>query len=248
MLLHRRHRPLACGRSGRLRRLSLRRRSTGRSEEGGFSGGTSAAPGDTRAARPWCPSDRRPTGRRPVTPARRTGLRGSRQTAPIRRAAILPWSVRSPSGSATTAHPADSARWPVPGPAPLPDHCCRSSHRRLLRQPQVHPHGNPGQIPPAEMLPRLERTATGGRGRYGPPVIPALHLIATVAQGSRARVGSTGCATRTDHRASPGLGEERGWIVFLDVQIGHSTWPTSCRTCEVSRAPTSTWRSTPSSP
>jgi hypothetical protein len=122
--------------------------------------------------------------------------------------------------------PADSAKWPVAGPAPLagallPDH-------RIVAY-----YGNPrstrmgilGQVPPDSMLPRLEqvamRWALADRGRK---VMPALHLIATVAQGSpgpgkkyRLRMGDSVINTVAS------WAEERGWIVFLDIQTGQST-------------------------
>jgi hypothetical protein len=55
-------------------------------------------------------------------------------------------------------------------------------------------------------------------------VVPALHLIATVAQGR------PGAGNKYRLRMSDSLiervaswAEPRGWLVFLDVQIGHST-------------------------
>src|SRR6478735_12113706 len=82
-----------------------------------------------------------------------------------------------------------------------------------------------GRIPPDSMLPRLERTARlwaeadSSRG-----VMPALHLIATVAQDKpggggkyRLRLGTAVIDSVT------GWAEARGWIVILDIQIGHST-------------------------
>jgi hypothetical protein len=94
-------------------------------------------------------------------------------------------------------------------------------------------YGNPlsqrmgvlGSVPPDQMLARLERTAVEwAKADTARKVLPALHLIATVAQG---RPGSGG-----KHRLRmsdsliqrvAGWAEQRGWLMFVDIQIGHST-------------------------
>jgi hypothetical protein len=122
--------------------------------------------------------------------------------------------------------PADSARWPVKGPDPLPG-------ALLPEHLIIAYYGNPkstrmgilGQLPPAEMLPKLERTATEwARAEPGRKVLPALHLIATVAQG-KPGPGGKYRLRHSDQLIDQVLGwaQERGWLVFLDVQIGHST-------------------------
>jgi hypothetical protein len=121
---------------------------------------------------------------------------------------------------------ADSARWPVRGPAPLPGSLL-PAHRIVAY------YGNPlsprmgvlGQLPPPEMLARLEAVAGDwADADTGTRVVPALHLIATVAQGR------PGAGNKYRLRMSDSLiervaswAEPRGWLVFLDVQIGHST-------------------------
>jgi len=122
--------------------------------------------------------------------------------------------------------PADSARWPVKGPAPRPGSL-------LPEQRIVAFYGNPkstrmgilGQLPPEEMLPKLEAIATEwAKADPGRPVMPALHLIATVAQG-KPGAGEKYRLRHSDQLIEQVLGwaEPRGWLVFLDVQIGHST-------------------------
>ncbi len=122
--------------------------------------------------------------------------------------------------------PADSARWPVKGPEPLPGSL-------LPEYLIIAYYGNPkstrmgilGQLPPAEMLPQLERTAREwAKADPGRKVLPALHLIATVAQG-KPGAGDKYRLRHSDKVIEQVLGwaEERGWLVFLDVQIGHST-------------------------
>jgi hypothetical protein len=122
--------------------------------------------------------------------------------------------------------PADSARWPVKGPEPapgalLPEHLIIAYYGN----PRSTRMGILGQLPPNEMLPKLERTAREwAKAEPGRKVVPALHLIATVAQG---KPGSGGKyrLRHSDQLIEQVLGwaEERGWLVFLDVQIGHST-------------------------
>jgi hypothetical protein len=124
--------------------------------------------------------------------------------------------------------PADSARWPVKGPAPLPG--------SLLPEYRIIAfYGNPkssrmgilGELPPSQMLPKLERTALEwAKADPGRKTLPALHLIATVAQGAPGGGGKYRLR-HSDQLIEQVLGwaEERGWVVFLDVQIGHSTVP-----------------------
>ena len=81
-----------------------------------------------------------------------------------------------------------------------------------------------GRIPPDSMLPRLERTARFWAAADSVPVMPALHLIATVAQGKPGPGGRYRLRTSTTVIDSLARWvEERGWLLILDVQIGHST-------------------------
>lgn len=124
--------------------------------------------------------------------------------------------------------PADSARWPVKGPAPLPG-ALLPDHRIIAfyGNPKSTRMGVLGELPPAEMLPKLERTATEwAKADPGRKTLPALHLIATVAQG-KPGPGGKYRLRHSDQTIEQVLGwaEERGWVVFLDVQIGQSTVP-----------------------
>jgi len=122
--------------------------------------------------------------------------------------------------------PADSARWPVQAPPPLPGSLL-PEHRIVAFYGNTRSTrmGILGQIPKDQMLARLEETATAwAEADPGRKVMPALHLIATVAQGKpgggakyRLRMGDS-VINEVARWA-----EERGWIMFLDVQIGHST-------------------------
>ena len=121
---------------------------------------------------------------------------------------------------------ADSALWPVKGPEPLPG-ALLPEHRivAFYGNSKSTRMGILGQVPPGEMLPKLERTATEwAKADPGRKVMPALHLIVTVAQD---KPGTDG-AYRLRHSDAVieqvmGWAEERGWIVFLDVQTGWSS-------------------------
>ena len=122
--------------------------------------------------------------------------------------------------------PADSARWPVAGPPPLPGSLL-PEHRIVAYYGNTRSTrmGILGQIPRDQMLARLEETATAwAEADPGRKVMPALHLIATVAQG-KPGAGKTYRLRMGDSLISEVArwAEERGWIMFLDVQIGHST-------------------------
>ena len=123
---------------------------------------------------------------------------------------------------------ADSALWPVNAAAPLPGSLL-PDHRivAFYGNTKSTRMGILGQLPPSEMLPKLERTATDwAKAEPGRKVLPALHLIVTVAQGKPGGDGKY----RLRHSDAVieqvmGWAEERGWIVFLDVQTGWSSVP-----------------------
>jgi hypothetical protein len=116
--------------------------------------------------------------------------------------------------------------WPVNGPAPLPGSLL-PAHRIVAY------YGNPlskrmgvlGEFEPDEMLRRLDReVAAWNAADPATPVIPALHLIAVVAQGDPGPTGKY----RTRMRDSlvervASWAETRDALVFLDVQVGTGT-------------------------
>ena len=116
--------------------------------------------------------------------------------------------------------------WPVKGPAPLPGAILPA--KRIIAY-----YGNPlskrmgilGEIPPDQMLARLDReVARWEKADPGTPVQPALHLIAVVAQGSAGRDGMwrTRMSDSLIERVY-GWAQRRNALLFLDVQVGHST-------------------------
>ncbi|HZI26558.1 MAG TPA: hypothetical protein VFD64_00290 [Gemmatimonadaceae bacterium] len=135
---------------------------------------------------------------------------------------------QSQSKGTTAAKPAPKPKpvWPVKGPTPLPGSIL--PNKRIVAY-----YGNPlskrmgilGELPPDEMLKRLDREVKAWeRADSTTPVVPALHLIAVVAQGSAGRDGL--------YRARMGdslIERVYGWaqrqkaIMFLDIQVAKST-------------------------
>jgi hypothetical protein len=116
--------------------------------------------------------------------------------------------------------------WPVKGPELLPGAIL--PEKRIVAY-----YGNPlskrmgilGELPPEEMLKRLDReVARWEKADPSTPVVPALHLIAVVAQGSPGRDGKYRLRMTDSliERVSTWAASRDG-IVFLDVQVGRST-------------------------
>jgi hypothetical protein len=122
--------------------------------------------------------------------------------------------------------PRDSALWPVKGPEPLPG-ALIPEHRivAFYGNPLSKRMGILGEIEPDQMLQRLGQKATEwASADSGQKVLPALHLIAIVAQGypGPARKYRLQMPDSIIERVAK-WAEERGWIVILDIQAGVST-------------------------
>jgi hypothetical protein len=122
--------------------------------------------------------------------------------------------------------PADSALWPVRGPEILPGSIL-PEHRivAFYGNPMSKRMGILGEVDPEEMLRRLERKATEwAHADSGQKVLPALHLIATVAQGypGPARKYRLQMPDSVIERVAE-WAETRGWLLILDIQPGLST-------------------------
>jgi hypothetical protein len=138
----------------------------------------------------------------------------------------IPVTARKPRRSAFNLSPSDSARWPVKAPPPLPGSLI-PEHRivAFYGNPLSKRMGILGELPPEEMLRRLEVVATEwAAADSGQKVLPALHLIATVAQSypGPARKYRLQMPDSVIERVAD-WAEERGWILFLDIQVGVST-------------------------
>lgn len=116
--------------------------------------------------------------------------------------------------------------WPVSGPRPRSG--ALLPHNRIVAY-----YGNPlskrmgilGEVPPDEMLKRLRREVTAwSRADTATPVIPALHLIAVVAQASAGRDGMyrARMADTLVERVY-GWAQRHDALTFLDLQVGKST-------------------------
>lgn len=122
--------------------------------------------------------------------------------------------------------PVDTFHWPTDRPAPLPGSMF-PSHRivAFYGNPLSRRMGILGELPPDQMLAKLERTAREWAAADSTTTVtPALHLIVTVAQASPGRDG------KHRLRMSDSLIEkvarwavERNWLLFLDIQVGQST-------------------------
>jgi hypothetical protein len=122
--------------------------------------------------------------------------------------------------------PADSALWPVQTPPPLPGSLL-PEHRivAFYGNPLSKRMGILGELDPDTMLARLEKKATEwAAADSGQKVLPALHLIATVAQGypGPARKYRLQMPDTTIERVA-NWAESRGWILLLDIQPGLSS-------------------------
>jgi hypothetical protein len=122
--------------------------------------------------------------------------------------------------------PRDSALWPVKGPDPLPGSLI-PEHRivAFYGNPLSKRMGILGEVEPDEMLRRLEQQATEwAAADSGQKVLPALHLIATVAQGypGPGRKYRLQMPDSVIERVAT-WAEERGWLLILDIQVGVST-------------------------
>jgi hypothetical protein len=117
-------------------------------------------------------------------------------------------------------------RWPVKGPALLPGSL-------LPKNRIVAYYGNPlskkmgvlGELPEKEMLAKFDRTLDEWRkADPATPVIPALHLIAVVAQGAPGRDGKYKLRM-TDSLVQRiyNLARTKNALTFLDIQVGKST-------------------------
>ena len=133
---------------------------------------------------------------------------------------------RTSSASASASFAStDTVPWPKL-PTPLPGSLL-PSHRIIAY------YGNPlsrrmgilGELPPEQMMARLDSTAqTWAEADSTTTVIPALHLIVTVAQGSEGRDGMHRLRmTDSLIERVARWAESRQWLLFLDIQVGRST-------------------------
>lgn len=166
-------------------------------------GGARAKPGSAKR-----PSAKRPSAKRPR--AKPKNPKGSIAKRPV----------------GQRATPRLAPGWPVKGPEPLPGSILPG--KRIVAY-----YGNPlskrmgvlGEYDADDMLRRLDREVKEwSRTDTLTPVVPALHLIATVAQGSAGKDGKwrTRMSDSLVERVYDWARRRRG-ILFLDVQVAKST-------------------------
>jgi hypothetical protein len=120
----------------------------------------------------------------------------------------------------------ENTHWPVKTAPPLPGSLL-PSHRivAFYGNPLSKKMGILGELPPDQMLALFDKEVAAWR-KADPshPVIPALHLIAVVAQGTPGRDGKYRLRM-TDSLINlvSDWAAKKNAILFLDVQVGHST-------------------------
>ncbi len=143
---------------------------------------------------------------------------------------VRPKPVRQPpvARPKTPARPVPEPVWPVNGPQPLPGSIL-PGHRIVAF------YGNPfspkmgilGALPPQAMLARLDTVvASWNAADPATPVVPALQLIVSVAQGQAGRDGMYRLRMPDTliQRVASWADAVHG-LLFLDVQVGRSTVP-----------------------
>jgi hypothetical protein len=158
-----------------------------------------------------------------------TASTAASQPAPTGEVILPKRSHRDSVALASMTSKRDSAldrKWPVKMPAPLPGAVLPA--RRIVAY-----YGNPlskkmgvlGEYPKDQMLSMLDKeVARWARADPSHPVVPALHLIATVAQGAPGRGGLYRLQMR-DSMVNEiySWAKSRHGLLFIDVQVGKST-------------------------
>jgi hypothetical protein len=194
-------------------------------------GNVAAATADSDTARA-APSDTKSPARAAVdTPAKATAT--TKRTGPdsaIMLAVATQPKLRSQNDSislvAAIRAGLKSARWPVALPPPLPGSILPA--KRIVAfygNPLSKKMGILGEIPYDQMLAKLDTVVAQWRAADPTkPVLPALHLIVSVAQGT------PGKDSMYRQRSDPdliekiyGFAKARGAITILDIQTGKST-------------------------
>jgi hypothetical protein len=179
-----------------------------------------------RAARPVAVTDSTADSTRSDSTAADSTQRDSAKVDSVRGDSVkVPVPVKARK-SIFNISPADSARWPVPTPPPLPGSLL-PEHRivAFYGNPLSKRMGVLGELEPETMLRRLEQKATEwAAADSGQKVLPALHLIATVAQGypGPARKYRLQMPDSIIERVA-NWAETRGWLLILDIQPGLSS-------------------------
>jgi hypothetical protein len=163
---------------------------------------------------------------KPVAVGAQAAAGGSPRATATKRAARPKASAARRAETANARPAAPKPEWPVKGPEPLPGSIL--PNKRIVAF-----YGNPlstrmgilGEISPGAMLDKLDKeVAAWSKADSLVPAVPALHLIATVAQ---AHPGADGMyrARMSDSLIERvyGWAQRRNALLFLDIQTGKST-------------------------
>lgn len=130
------------------------------------------------------------------------------------------------TGTSTASTTPRKYKWPVKAAYPL-DGALLPFNRIVAYYGNFYSTkmGVLGEYPPGEVLARLKKEVNAWKyADPTTPVIPAIHYIATVAQGSAGADGDwTARMPDEEIEKAIALGKEANGIVFLDVQAGQST-------------------------
>ncbi|CAN5918836.1 hypothetical protein BH24BAC1_BH24BAC1_37980 [soil metagenome] len=163
----------------------------------------------------------------PEAPAPDTTEANSSPNTPANAERLDPAATPAPaSETAEPAEPKADKLWPVKMPEPMAGSVL--PQKRIIAY-----YGNPlskrmgilGELPPEEMLARLDKeVAAWEKADPSTPVQPALHMVAVTAQGQPGK-GAKYRLRMTDATIQKVMdwAEKRNAIVFLDIQVGHST-------------------------
>ncbi len=129
------------------------------------------------------------------------------------------------SDRAPTSVDASAPVWPVKGPAPLPGALLPA--KRIVAyygNPNSKQMGILGEIPPTQMLARLEREASAWRSADpATPVQKALHLVTMVAQADKGYDGKYRAKMNdTIIERVHTWAKSANAVMFLDIQVGLS--------------------------
>lgn len=161
-------------------------------------------------------------------PPRNVEAQPRQQSPKKKRQSTTRKSTSKPKAKRDTTPPAPKPKpvWPVKMPEVLPGSILPA--KRIVAY-----YGNPlsrrmgilGEVEPDEMLRRLDReVAAWTKADSSTPVIPALHLIAVVAQGSAGSDGMWRSRMGDDLIEKVyAWAQKRSALLFLDIQVAHST-------------------------
>ena len=166
-----------------------------------------------------------PSGARTTSGPPQAAQTTKRRTTKTRKK-VAPLGTARDSAARPATPPRPKPIWPVRGPEPLPGSILPA--KRIIAY-----YGNPlskrmgilGELDPGEMIARLNReVAAWNSADSNTPAVPALHLIAVVAQGSAGSDGMWRARMGDDLIEKVyAWSQKNNALLFLDIQVAKST-------------------------